>query len=934
MGPFGNGGAIHKTYNVSESYKGVIVSFKLALLDSWNNETFYVVANGKQVFSINYTYTDSPSNTCQSFWGDRYIDVTFGFNHTSTTIGFIFGSNLDEASENEAWGICGLSINFTETYVTAIGKRISAVNPFTFSCISQEMDSDWTYSPAYNTITCGGNTYVGGFSSGGSMSANLSISEEHLGIIVRFKLMLLESWEQGSFVVTADGNTVYTITPSSKESSSETCQDTWPAQYIEVSFGFNHTSDTVAFIFSSTLDESSSEQTWGICDLFIQVSSKVVTSTGYPLGGLTLPYDFACASNAKNLYWVYVPYFSEITCNGNVFVGAYGAGASMSAYLRVAQEHKGIIMSLKLALIDSWEGETFTMKADGETILSYTHSNSLSSSNTCQESWGDTYVDFRFGFNHSAEMVLFELSSTLDEQASDEAWGICDLSVSPILYYVTSNGFPMGEAKPLSFSCLSPTYDSTWTYVPAFSTVNCSSNTFLGGFGAGGSVSTTLFLLDWHQGVIISFRLALFDFWEGESFVVNADGYDVFTYTHEYDESSGDFCGASWGDTFIDVKFGLNHSVNWIHLNFTSTLTESANTQAWGICNFQISATYGSVHPSGYEFGSLKQSQFSCQSPNKDQDWIFFPTYTTLTCADSTYVGGYAAGGNIYTNLYIAQPHNGIVVRFNLLFTGNWTDSDIFTVLADDEAVFATRYQYNETSSNSCGKSWDDTMIAVKFGFNHTAGFVKLLFTSNLASSSNDESWGICDLEINPVVGYVDHLGNELGAIRALTFSCSSPSISEEWEYNPYYSTVSCSDSGTFVGAYGSGGEMNTTLAIHQLHNGLVISFKLALFDYWDNQRFMVTLDEKVVYSIQYDYSDSLNEYEEEESVFSSKETCEGTSENYIIDVRFGVNHTATNVSLVLSSDISQSGEEKSWGICDLSIETTEWPVDAEGNTL
>lgn len=930
VGGFGSGGSIETTYNISETHQGVVVSFKLALIDSWDNETFYVTADGNKVFSLTYDFLDSLSDTCGSFWEDRYVDVKFGFNHTDSTVDLVFTSDLNETSDNEAWGLCDLNLNFTSSYVDANGKRIGSINPFTFSCISQQMDPDWTYEPAYSTVTCNGNTYVGGFGSGGSMSANLTIPDAHNGIIMRFKLALLDSWEGETFTVTADGSIVYSFTYNYSDSTSDTCQNSWSDSYQQVSLGFNHTSDSVALVFSSNLDEESSNEAWGLCDLFIQTSTKVVDSSGYPLGGLTTPSDFTCSGNAKSIYWVYVPSFSTFTCNGYELVGPYGAGGSMSTYLRVAQEHKGIIFSLTLALIDSWEGETFTIKADGVVVYEYTHSASPAASNTCQEAWGDTYVDLRFGFNHSSEMIHFELSSSLDQEASDEAWGICGISFSPNFNYVDSHGFPLGEIKPLLFGCQGPAYDSTWTYVPAYSTVNCTSDSFLGGYGAGGSISTTLFLLDIHLGVIISFRLALFDNWQGETFTVTADGYMVYTYTHESNDSSADLCGASWGDTFIDVKFGMNHSSDWLHLNFSSSLSDDSDA-SWGICNLVTDPTYGTVHEYGYEFGSLKSVQFKCESPASDPDWVYIPAYTTVTCSGSTYVGGFGSGGNIFTILETTTPHHGIVITFKLLFTGTWEEDDFFMVLADDALVYSTQYLYNETSANSCQEGSQTSSATVTFSFNHTSGWLKLLLTSNLAQTGNDEaSWAVCDLTFDPVVGYVDHSGNEYGAVRSLTFSCLKPTIDTEWTYNPFYSTVTCTNNNTFVGGFSSNGALNTTLAIHQLHDGLVISFKLALFDSWSNEdTFSVTIDEKTAYTMQYE-SEDIDICEEEDD--ESSVTCEGASKTEFIDVRFGINHTATSISMYFSSNLSKN--TTSWGICDLSIETKAGLVDSDGNEL
>ena len=94
-----------------------------------------------------------------------------------------------------------------------------------------------------------------------------------------------------------------------------------------------------------------------------------------------------------------------------------------------------------MALIDSWDGETFYIAADGYTVYSKTWNFASSTSNTCQTAnMNDAYVTTTFGFNHTASTLTFVFSSTLDQTADDEAWGICDFTVKASLVPVLANG--------------------------------------------------------------------------------------------------------------------------------------------------------------------------------------------------------------------------------------------------------------------------------------------------------------------------------------------------------------------------------------------------------------------------------------------------------------------------------------------------------------
>ena len=79
---------------------------------------------------------------------------------------------------------------------------------------------------------------------------------------------------------------------------------------------------------------------------------------------------FCCKNPKNNSAWTYSPSFQTTTCLGNKYVAPYGAGDSISTTFDVVKQHKAIVIKVKVAFIDSWDGESFIIKADGNEVFS------------------------------------------------------------------------------------------------------------------------------------------------------------------------------------------------------------------------------------------------------------------------------------------------------------------------------------------------------------------------------------------------------------------------------------------------------------------------------------------------------------------------------------------------------------------------------------
>lgn len=768
LGPYGSGGSISTTYNSSKPHRSVAIGFNLILIDSWENESFYVTADGVTVYNYTHSNFESISNICQNSWADSEVQVRFGFNHTDKSLELVFTSTLDEDSDNEAWGICDLTIDLHTGYTYPNGNQIASIKQFTFSCASPQEEDDWFYVPAYQTVTCSGRTFVGGYAAGDSIKTVLDIPHSHEGMIVHFKLALIGSWtENHIFTVSVDGNTAYTYTYNASTTFSYTavdsCDESTTVTYYSAKFGVNHSSSTIELIFTSNIEESDGDVAWAICDVFINPFEHPVLASGYAYGGIIKRTIFNSLTDTFEPFYNYVPKYSLFDCDGTVYLGPYGAGAEVSAYLVINQEHQGLYIDFTVALFDTWENETFTVKVDGEVVYQITHTHDMSGSNLCMSAWNDYTHYVQLGLNHTSRVMIIEFTSDLDQLPEDESWGIDGLNIHYTTSPISSAGQQLGLIKSPVFSCVSPVYDPDWTYEPAFQTFTCGGNTYVGGYASGGFLNVSFYFLEKHHGITVEFNLALTDQWNDNSLMVYGDGVLVYTHTHTYNESAKTSkCGSEYEDTLTRVKFGFNHSSFTLVLTFISDLTGSTDEAAWGVCDMNVNPTFGTVSANGDELVAIKVLTMSCEAPTEDLQWIYAPAFDTITGSNgNTYVGEFGAAGNMISKLRVPLGHSGIIVSFKLALFDTW-EGEEFYIIADENLVYLFKYDSNSTKSKEIEVDDDGAYLDVTFGFNHSSNILQLEFTSNIYEDLEDKSWGICDLSIVSTTSYVDINGNEL----------------------------------------------------------------------------------------------------------------------------------------------------------------------------
>ena len=110
---FGAGVFAWKTYTGLPAHYQATVSVKLFFIDSWDEESLSLIADGNTVYQESYTVIESPyPDTCGNSDPDKIITITSSpFSHNTSNLTLNFTTTLDEAGTEESFG-------FNNIYIT------------------------------------------------------------------------------------------------------------------------------------------------------------------------------------------------------------------------------------------------------------------------------------------------------------------------------------------------------------------------------------------------------------------------------------------------------------------------------------------------------------------------------------------------------------------------------------------------------------------------------------------------------------------------------------------------------------------------------------------------------------------------------------------------------------------------------------------------
>ncbi len=110
---FGAGVETQKTFTLSGNQTAVDIDLDFWKGDSWDNERFYIYADGHLLFQQSYLYDDGTQITGQTHanWHELLVPISLSYNTTATSLTLRFTSNLNQSSNDEWWAIDNVVIN-------------------------------------------------------------------------------------------------------------------------------------------------------------------------------------------------------------------------------------------------------------------------------------------------------------------------------------------------------------------------------------------------------------------------------------------------------------------------------------------------------------------------------------------------------------------------------------------------------------------------------------------------------------------------------------------------------------------------------------------------------------------------------------------------------------------------------------------------------
>ncbi|CAD8169663.1 unnamed protein product [Paramecium pentaurelia] len=313
---------------------------------------------------------------------------------------------------------------------------------------------DWQFfgNTTTNIIsTCGSSSIIGGynlFSNG--VAATLFIDlQPHYKMKISFSLFIIDTWDNEYFYLYADQDLVFTQKYSNNNGQDEICGQPGSNrkdQIHQIEIEFDHTGLTSFIQLTSNLNDSAHDESWGFrnfriyiyeCPPQCYVCSKVDQQLqcekwirAYSIFTQLLENEF----QENTLISVINGATTKQLCSQIPMMCGYGVcGRDTIIQMNNLQLpfHTRIKIKLKYLIIDSWESTDYAqILVDG--VLRWTSELSLTNQNlyrVCGGGSNDIFVNLELTFPHIQTSTTIQILNTLNQDFSDESFGIRDLTI-------------------------------------------------------------------------------------------------------------------------------------------------------------------------------------------------------------------------------------------------------------------------------------------------------------------------------------------------------------------------------------------------------------------------------------------------------------------------------------------------------------------------
>ncbi|CAD8127669.1 unnamed protein product [Paramecium sonneborni] len=285
---FGYKQAAMKFLQLPPHYR-VKIELTLYIIDSWNNnEYFQVYIDQDLVYNVEYFTEQGQSNFCGiDYFNDQIHEIKFEINHNGLSTNLYLSSTLDSNPWDESWGFRNFRLFI---YQCPSGCLICSEDDQQSNCIIwvlfqsfyTEIDPNLFEVEGWNIenqqdkkkkkcksipVICGDN--ICGLDT--IIFKNFYSLPFHTKMKIKFKYLKIDSWEINDQALLKVDGEIKWIAQLSQQNQYlySLCGSNSPEVYVNVEITFLHSSTNALIQILNTLDESLSDESFGIRDIQI-----------------------------------------------------------------------------------------------------------------------------------------------------------------------------------------------------------------------------------------------------------------------------------------------------------------------------------------------------------------------------------------------------------------------------------------------------------------------------------------------------------------------------------------------------------------------------------------------------------------------------------------------------------------------------------------
>lgn len=403
-------------------------------------------------------------------------------------------------------------------------------------------------------------------------------------------------------------------------------------------------------------------------------------------------------------------------CDETPVLGGYdvaGKGAAASKTFTRLPDHERLLVTFKFYFVHSWDGEVARLTVDGEEVWSRRFSRSqLRNRVTCVL---PAHVeDVEVVISHSLAAASLAFSTTINEAASNEAWAISDVKLTPLSLAATSlDGLGYGAWQPGRSLFRDGNLDG-WQGVSVKGR-SCESPELASGIlvsagtrGLLNTVSKTVTNLPRHTSLTVEIEVIPYHRAGEHTLTVMLDDVAITSdpIFHEGPITSCD------GSAIFFVRHAMTHRSDNLTIRVSSSAglgAASSSLGVFGVANVVVSYTDRTGTDAVWkedlvsDFSKGRDGWFVSPSPKQE-----LQEQLTSSCGShGPALGGFGVFGykgyaeRTFTSL---PSHSSILVMLNLFYILTW-DNEYAEVFVDGKSAFKQYKSWAEisqTQDRSC----------------------------------------------------------------------------------------------------------------------------------------------------------------------------------------------------------------------------------------